>query len=218
MIDCADLIAINIRLGRSEGVTKRMIMQTLLAIFAHPDDESHGPAGTLAKYAAEGAKVHYLCATRGEAGIVDSNRLEHGDSIADLRTAELKRAATALGMASVSFLGYRDSGMVGSQDNHHPDSLCAASLDEVAGRIAEHIRRLRPDVIITHDQHGWYGHHDHIKCYAATLRAFELLYGFQLGDTEDCFFQIAIEDRSARDAAVRSRSPPPWAEQGHRPG
>lgn len=158
--------------------------KTLLVIFAHPDDESHGPAGTLAKYAAEGVRVHYLCATRGESGVVDSRLLANGGSVAELRTAELDRAAAALGLASVSFLGYRDSGMAGSPDNVHPHSLCAAPLDEVAGKIAEHIRRLRPDAIITHDEYGWYGHPDHIRCYAATLRAYELLYGIHVGDPE----------------------------------
>ncbi|MCA9907304.1 MAG: PIG-L family deacetylase [Anaerolineae bacterium] len=161
-----------------------MNTKTLLVIFAHPDDESHGPAGTLAKYAAEGVRVHYLCATRGESGMVDSRFLTNGNSVAELRTAELNQAAATLGLASVNFLGYRDSGMPGSPDNTHPHSLCAAPLDDVAATIAAHIRRLRPDAIITHDQYGWYGHPDHIKCYAATLRAYELLYGLRVGDAE----------------------------------
>ena len=156
-------------------------MKTMLVIFAHPDDESHGPGGTLAKYAAEGVKVHYLCATRGEAGTVDSRFLENSGSIAELRTKELIHAAAELGLAEVSFLDYRDSGMEGSLDNQHPESLYADPVDEVAGRIAEHIRRIRPDVIITHDQYGWYGHPDHIKCYDATRRAYELLYGIRCG-------------------------------------
>jgi LmbE family N-acetylglucosaminyl deacetylase len=159
-------------------------MKSLLVIFAHPDDESHGPGGTLAKYAAEGVKVHYLCATRGEAGTVDSHFLEYG-SIAELRTAELHHAAAELGLVDVTFLDYRDSGMEGSSDNQHPESLYAAPLDNVAERIADHIRRLRPDVIITHDQYGWYGHPDHIKCYQATLRAYDLLYGIRCG-ASDC--------------------------------
>jgi LmbE family N-acetylglucosaminyl deacetylase len=159
-------------------------MKTILVIFAHPDDESHGPGGTLAKYAAEGVKVHYLCATRGEAGSVDSRLLQEGRTIAELRTAELDDAAAELGLAGVSFLGYRDSGMEGAPDNLHPESLHAASLDTVAERIAEHICRLRPDVIITHDQYGWYGHPDHMKCHHATLRAYEMLYGIRPGTTE----------------------------------
>jgi LmbE family N-acetylglucosaminyl deacetylase len=152
-------------------------MKTVLVIFAHPDDESHGPAGTLAKYAREGIQVHYLCATRGEGGIVDSNLLRNDSSIAGLRTAEVKQAAMELGLSSVNFLGYRDSGMEGSADNHHPDSLYQAPLDEVAARIVTFIQRLRPDAIITHDQYGWYGHPDHIKVYQATLKAYEVRYG-----------------------------------------
>jgi LmbE family N-acetylglucosaminyl deacetylase len=157
-------------------------MKTLLVIFAHPDDESHGPGGTLAKYAAAGVAVHYLCATRGEAGTVDSRFLQNGRSVAELRTAELLRAADELKLAGVHFLGYRDSGMEGASDNQHPKSLYAAPLDDVAQRIADYIRRLRPDAIITHDQYGWYGHPDHIKCYQAVLRAYELLYGIRCGE------------------------------------
>jgi LmbE family N-acetylglucosaminyl deacetylase len=161
-----------------------MNMKTILVIFAHPDDESHGPGGTLAKYAAEGVKVHYLCATRGEAGTVDDSFLANGSSIAELRTAELNRAAVELGLAEVTFLGYRDSGMEGWADNQHPESLYAAPLDEVAGRIAVQIRCLQPDIIISHDQYGWYGHPDHIKVYQATLLAYELLYGIRSGSSE----------------------------------
>jgi LmbE family N-acetylglucosaminyl deacetylase len=162
-----------------------MNMKTLLVIFAHPDDESHGPGGTLAKYAAEGVNVHYLCATRGEAGMVDSRFLENGGSIAELRTAELNRAARELGLSGITFLGYRDSGMEGWADNRHPESLYVAPLNEVAEHIAAHIRCLQPDVIITHDQYGWYGHPDHIKVYQATLLAYELLYGIRCG-ASDC--------------------------------
>jgi len=162
-------------------------MKMILVIFAHPDDESHGPGGTLAKYAAEGIKVHYLCATRGEAGTVDNRFLQNGRSIAELRTAELGQAAAELGLAHVTFLGYRDSGMEGTPENLHPGSLNTASLEEVAGRIAECIRLLRPDVIITHDQYGWYGHPDHIKCYRSTLRAYEMLYGIRCGTTESTY-------------------------------
>lgn len=156
-------------------------MSTLLVIFAHPDDESHGPGGTLAKYAAEGVNVHYVCATRGEAGNLDSRFLQGGARPADVRTAELRRAAAELGIGRVHFLGYRDSGMPGSPDNAHPDSLYSAPLDEVAERISKFICHLRPDAVITHDQYGWYGHPDHIKCYEATLRAYELLFGIRVG-------------------------------------
>lgn len=156
-------------------------MNRLLVIFAHPDDESFGPAaGTLAKHAFEGVSVHYLCATRGEAGEVAD--LRGHSTIGSLRTAELHRAAGALRLSSVQFMGYRDSGMAGSADNQHPDSLFAAPLEDVTERVIQAIQSIRPDVILTHDPYGWYGHPDHIKCYQAVLRAYERLYGFTPGD------------------------------------
>ena len=145
----------------------------LLAVFAHPDDESFGPGGTLAKYAAEGAEVWLVCATDGNAGTVDASLLTGYASAGQLRAAELCCAAQALGLAGVDWLGYRDSGMAGAPENAHPDSLYQAPLDEVAGRIAASIRRHRPQVIICDNQFGGYGHPDHIKLHQATLAAFD---------------------------------------------
>jgi LmbE family N-acetylglucosaminyl deacetylase len=159
------------------------MMTSMLAIFAHPDDESMGPGGTLAKYAQAGVRVHLICATRGEAGTVDPALLAAGTTLADLRTRELADAARALGLASLTFLDYRDSGMIGAPDNAHPDSLVSAPLDDLATRIAGHIRRLRPDAVITHDQYGWYGHPDHIRVYQGVLRAYQQLYGVVIDPT-----------------------------------
>jgi LmbE family N-acetylglucosaminyl deacetylase len=97
--------------------------------------------------------------------------------VATLRTNELLCASRELGLAGVHFLGYRDSGMVGADDNQHAESLHAAPLDEVAQRIIGYINELKPDTIVTHDQFGGYGHPDHIKLHQATMRAYELLYG-----------------------------------------
>ena len=97
--------------------------KTILAVLAHPDDESFGMGGTLALYARQGATVHLVCATRGEAGSVDPRYLEGFASIAERRKAELRCAAEKLGLAGVHFLDYRDSGMPGSPDNTHPQSL-----------------------------------------------------------------------------------------------
>ncbi|MBX3082784.1 MAG: PIG-L family deacetylase [Anaerolineae bacterium] len=157
-------------------------MKKLLVIFAHPDDESFGPAaGTLAKYAAQGVRVHYICATRGEAGEYDPDILGNHPDLAHARTAELFEAAHTMGFAGVYFLGYLDSGMEGSPSNANPRSLYSAPLEEVAQRLATYIRCVNPDAIITHDEYGWYGHPDHIKCYQATLRAYELLYDVKIG-------------------------------------
>lgn len=148
--------------------------RVLLAVFAHPDDESFGPGGTLARYAAEGVQVHYLCATRGDVGEVDKTLLSANGraSAADLRTQELMCAANALGLAGVEFLDYRDSGMSGSPENLHPASLHQADRVRLAGQVTEAIRRLRPQVVMTFDPFGGYGHPDHIACHYATVSAF----------------------------------------------
>ncbi|MER2599428.1 MAG: PIG-L family deacetylase [Caldilineales bacterium] len=144
---------------------------TLLAIFAHPDDESFGPGGTLARYAAQGVAVWLACATDGAAGTVDAELLADGKTTPQLRAEELCCAAQALGLAGVEWLGYRDSGMAGSADNDHPNSLFQAPLEEVAARLAALMRKHRPRVVICDNQFGGYGHPDHIKLHQATVRA-----------------------------------------------
>jgi LmbE family N-acetylglucosaminyl deacetylase len=145
----------------------------LLAVLAHPDDESFGMGGTLALYARRGAEVHLVCATRGEAGSLDPDCLEGFASIAERREHELRCAAEILGLAGVHFLDYRDSGMPGSEDNRHPQALAAAPLEEVVGRVVYFIRTLRPQVVITFDPIGGYKHPDHIAIHKATVLAFE---------------------------------------------
>ncbi len=146
---------------------------TLLAVMAHPDDETFGIGGTLALYARRGVKVHLVCATRGEVGEIDENYMEGHDSKAEVREAELRCAAGVLGLTSVNFLNYRDSGMPGSPDNQNPRALVAQPLEQVAGEITEWIRRLRPQVVITFDPIGGYRHPDHIAIHNATVRAFD---------------------------------------------
>jgi N-acetyl-1-D-myo-inositol-2-amino-2-deoxy-alpha-D-glucopyranoside deacetylase/mycothiol S-conjugate amidase len=147
--------------------------KTLLFVGAHPDDESFGPGATLAHYAATGVKVYYACATRGEAGTIDPQFFLSGlVTTGDIRWAELECAAKALGLSGVFHLGYRDSGMAGSPDNKHPDALINAPIDEVAGRIVKIIREIRPQVIITHDPCGDYGHPDHVAAHQAATAAF----------------------------------------------
>ena len=144
----------------------------LLAVLAHPDDESFGMGGTLALYAQRGAAVHLVCATRGEAGEVDEVYLQGYLSISDLREMELRCAACFLQLSGVRFLDYRDSGMAGDPENSHPRALVNAPIEEVSGRIVQHIRDLRPQVVITHDPIGGYRHPDHIAIHQATVRAF----------------------------------------------
>lgn len=146
--------------------------KTILVVLAHPDDESFGIGGTIAYYASNGVAVHLLCATRGEAGTVDPQFLKKYKTIAKLREAELACAAKALGLASVSYLGYRDSGMAGSAENRNPSSLFRAPVDKVAEKVMRHIRRLRPNVVVTFDPVGGYHHPDHIAIHKATVKAF----------------------------------------------
>lgn len=148
--------------------------RTILSVLAHPDDESFGMGGTLALYAQKGVKVYLVCATRGEAGEVGPEYLQDYQSIGELREAELRCAAGHLGLAGVHFLDYRDSGMVGSPENEHPDALVQAPLEEVAARIAEYIRLLQPQVVLTFDPIGGYRHPDHIAIHKATVTAFRL--------------------------------------------
>lgn len=147
---------------------------SLAAVLAHPDDESFGMGGTLALYAQKGVAIHLICATRGEAGEMEADCLEGYDSIAQRRESELRCAAELLGISSVQFLDYRDSGMSGSPDNQHPQALVNAPVANVAQQIADHIRRLRPQVIITFDPIGGYKHPDHIAIHKATVEAFKL--------------------------------------------
>lgn len=145
----------------------------LIFVGAHPDDETFAVGGTLAQYAAKGVKVYYVCATRGEAGIIDPSRLRGFREMGELRWSELECAVKELGLAGMVYLGYRDSGMPGWADNKHPQALINASMDEAAGSIVKVIRELRPQVVVTHDPMGGYRHPDHIAVHKATIRAFQ---------------------------------------------
>ncbi|MDH3944072.1 MAG: PIG-L family deacetylase [Anaerolineae bacterium] len=148
--------------------------KTILAVLAHPDDESFGMGGTLALYASRGVDVHLVCATKGEAGDVDPEYMQGFDTVADCRVAELNCAADHLGLAGVHFLGYRDSGMAGSDQNHHDEALASQPVEQVAARIAQYIRQLRPQVVLTFDPVGGYHHPDHIAINKAAELAFHM--------------------------------------------
>ena len=147
--------------------------RTLLGVFAHPDDESFGPGGTLARYAAQGVQAHVIIATDGDAGsVTESHRRQGGRTLAQERSEELARAAVELGVTSIWNLPYRDSGMRGSADNEHPRALAQQPVERLAAELVDYIRRLKPQVVITHDPYGGYGHPDHIRCCEAVTVAF----------------------------------------------
>ncbi len=146
---------------------------TLMAVFAHPDDESFGIGGTLARYGADpGVRVVLLCATRGEAGEISNPELASAERLGEVRELELRCACRALGVEDLFFLDYRDSGMVGSAENEDPRALAQADFGEAVGKIVAHIRRERPDVVVTFDESGGYGHPDHIAIHHLTKAAF----------------------------------------------
>ncbi|MFH2104271.1 MAG: PIG-L deacetylase family protein [Chloroflexota bacterium] len=161
----------------------------LLAVLAHPDDESFGMGGTLAVYAAQGVQVHLVCATRGEVGQADEEHLQGYASVAAMREAELRCAAGILGLAGVHFLDYRDSGMPGSPDNAHPNALTAQPVEVVAGKVAGLMRKIKPQVVLTFDPIGGYRHPDHIAIQQATVRAVELAADAEFLPGEDKPYQ-----------------------------
>jgi LmbE family N-acetylglucosaminyl deacetylase len=140
--------------------------------FAHPDDESFGMGGAIAYYARHGVQIALICSTNGDVGTVDPEHLEGYHSIGELRLDELRCAAETLGITEVITFGYRDSGMMGTPENNHPDCLWQADENVVVGRIVREIRRLKPQVVVTFDPYGGYGHPDHIYMNRATTRAF----------------------------------------------
>ncbi len=148
--------------------------RTLLIVLAHPDDESFGMGGTLAHYAQQGVAVHLICATRGEVGTVDPSHMLGFSSISELRESELRCAAGILGLAGVYFLDYRDSGMPNTEDNKHPNAFINQPLDVVSGQVANFIRKLKAQVVVTFDPIGGYKHPDHIHIHKATVQAFKL--------------------------------------------
>lgn len=149
-----------------------------MAVFAHPDDESFGIGGTLARYGAEpGVRVVLVCATRGEAGDISNSSLATPERLGDVREQELRCACQTLGVDALYFLDYRDSGMAGSPANQDPRALTTADFGEAVGKIVAHIRRERPDVVVTFDETGGYGHPDHIAVHQQTRAAFAAAAG-----------------------------------------
>jgi LmbE family N-acetylglucosaminyl deacetylase len=150
-----------------------MTQKKLLAVLAHPDDESFGPGGTFAKYAHAGVDVHICIATDGAAGSVAKGFEEAREKLAEIRAAELVSAVNTLG-ATLHRLDYQDSGMAGSRSNDHPAAWINADETEAVGRVVRLIREVRPNTIVTHDSTGGYFHPDHIQCYKITTKAFHL--------------------------------------------
>jgi LmbE family N-acetylglucosaminyl deacetylase len=146
-----------------------------MTVHAHPDDESIGTGGTMAKAVAIGHRVVLVTCTRGEMGEIVVHEMDTPQNhrrLGELRAAELERAMAQLGVTEWENLGYHDSDMMGRPGNHDPRSFWRADLDEAAGRLVWLIRRFQPDVITTYNDFGGYGHPDHIRTHDVTVRAF----------------------------------------------
>jgi N-acetyl-1-D-myo-inositol-2-amino-2-deoxy-alpha-D-glucopyranoside deacetylase len=158
----------------------------LLLVHAHPDDESIGTGATMAKYAAEGAGVTLVTCTLGELGEIIPPELAHlaadaDDGLGEYRIGELAAACAALGVTDHRFLGgpgrWRDSGMMGEPSNDAPGCFWQADVDVAAAELLTVISEVRPQVMISYDDNGFYGHPDHIQAHRVALRAFELAGG-----------------------------------------
>ncbi|MGW4756538.1 N-acetyl-1-D-myo-inositol-2-amino-2-deoxy-alpha-D-glucopyranoside deacetylase [Streptomyces chartreusis] len=152
----------------------------LLLVHAHPDDESINNGATMARYAAEGARVTLVTCTLGEHGEVIPPELRHltGTELGEHRLGELTAAMRELGVEDFRLLGgrgrYEDSGMMGLADNDDPASLWQADVDAAARELVEVILEVRPQVLVTYDPDGGYGHPDHIQAHRVAMRAAEL--------------------------------------------
>jgi mycothiol S-conjugate amidase len=148
----------------------------LLTVHAHPDDESSKGAGTVALYHAQGVHTVLVCCTGGEEGEVLNPAMatpENHERLHDLRMEELAQATAIIGYDEVDMLGYRDSGMPGTESNSRPDSFAQAPLDEAVGRLVAIVRRARPQVMVIYgDEQSGYPHPDHLRVHEVGLAAF----------------------------------------------
>ncbi|MHB8572659.1 MAG: PIG-L family deacetylase [Candidatus Dormibacteria bacterium] len=152
---------------------------TLMTVHAHPDDEALGTGGILARYASEGVHTVVVTCTNGDLGDTEGGvrPVEEGHdsgSVVAVRRRELEEACRILGVGDLDMLGYRDSGMMGWPQNDHPDCFWQQPVDEAAQRIAALFELHRPQVVVTYDEGGTYGHPDHLQAHRATVRAVEL--------------------------------------------
>ena len=147
---------------------------TIVFFHAHPDDEAIATGGSMARAKRDGHRVILVSATRGELGEFAPDALAPGETLIDRRVAELHAAAEVLGVDRVEFLGYRDSGMAGEATNDDDEAFWQADIDEAAARLARLLEEEHADVLTVYDDHGNYGHPDHIQVHRVGVRAAEL--------------------------------------------
>ena len=149
---------------------------TMMTVHAHPDDEVVFTGGTLALYHERGVRTVLVTATNGEEGEIHAPELDPEEArpqLGAIRREELRKACEILGIDHLEMLDYRDSGMAGTEANARTDNFHNADLEEVTARLVGLVRRYRPEILVTYDENGAYGHPDHIKCNVITREAFE---------------------------------------------
>jgi N-acetyl-1-D-myo-inositol-2-amino-2-deoxy-alpha-D-glucopyranoside deacetylase len=181
---------------------------TLMTVHAHPDDESIGTGGTMAKAVAEGRRVVLVTCTRGEMGdivVPEMDTEENHRRLGELRAAELEAAMGELGVTEWDTLGYRDSDMMGRPGNVDPRCFWQADLDEAIGRLVWLVRRYQPDAMTTYNDFGGYGHPDHIRTHLVAVGAYE-----RAGDPAWYPSQLAPE-HGGTGPAMDAGGLAPWA-------
>ncbi len=166
--------------------------RTLVFFHAHPDDESIATGGTMAKMAADGHRVVLVVATRGENGEVADGFLRPDEPLWERRVVETSASAEILGVSRVEFLGYVDSGMIGTPENEVAESFWQADVEEAAQRLAAILTEENADVVTAYDENGVYGHPDHIQVHRVGLRA------AQLAGTPKAYMSTANRDHIRR--------------------
>jgi LmbE family N-acetylglucosaminyl deacetylase len=149
---------------------------TLMAVHAHPDDEAIGTGGILARYSSEGVRTVLVTCTNGElgdapGGLKPDDPAHDAQVVVPLRLQELEASCRALGVAHLELLGYHDSGMEGWPQNDAPGSFWRTPVAEAAHRLADLMRQYQPQVVVTYDENGFYGHPDHIQANRITHAA-----------------------------------------------
>jgi mycothiol conjugate amidase Mca len=149
---------------------------TMMAVHAHPDDEATSGGSSMMKYQAEGVRTILVTCTNGEEGEIHDPDLvpeEAKARLGEIRIGELQRAVEKMKIDHLELLGYRDSGMAGTPENEHPENFHMADMHEATGRLVKLVRQYRPQVLLTYNSFGGYGHPDHIKAHKITIAAFD---------------------------------------------
>jgi LmbE family N-acetylglucosaminyl deacetylase len=178
-------------------------MSTLVFFHAHPDDEAIATGGTMAALAADGHRVVLVTATDGGLGVVPDGLLAEGETLTARRAVEVAEAARILGVARHEFLGYLDSGMEGEATNSRPGCFAAADVEEAAGRLAAILEEEDAEAVVTYDEHGGYGHPDHVQVHRVGVRA------GALAGTPRVY--LATQDRDFLGSLAQENSTSEWA-------